>query len=269
MTHLFDLETAAEPSGDGRWKAQLTDRWNIGDNPNGGYLVATALQPVRQLCSHPDPISVTAHFLRPGTGGAEADLTASVLRAGRSVTAARASLSQGGTGRLEVLAAFGQLDGGSGHGHVVTEAMPDIPPPDECVDRSGLDQGVELHIQSRVDMRVHPDYVTAVGVKQARTLGWIRFSDGRQPDTLSAALFADAFPPPIFGLLGRIGWVPTIELTVHVRQRPAPGWVCGQFVTEDLHDGRMIESGTLWDSNGALFARSRQLAMLLPDAGGN
>ena len=70
-------------------------------------------------------------------------------------------------------------------------------------------------------------------------------------------------------LLGKIGWVPTIELTVHVRQRPAPGWVCGQFVTEDLHDGRMIESGTLWDSTGALFARSRQLAMLLPDPGVN
>ena len=269
MTHQFDIETAAVPNGDGRWTVDLTDRWNIGDNPNGGYLVAAALQAVRQISSHPDPISVTAHFLRPGTGGASADLSASLLRTGRSVTTARASLSQHGTDRLELLAAFGRLDGGSGHGHVVTEAMPGIPPPEECVDRSGLEQGVELHIQSRVDMRVHPDYATAAGVKQAKTLGWIRFSDGRQPDTLAATLFADAFPPPIFGLLGKIGWVPTIELTVHVRQRPAPGWVCGQFVTEDLHDGRMIESGTLWDSTGALFARSRQLAMLLPDPGVN
>jgi hypothetical protein len=41
------------------------------------------------------------------------------------------------------------------------------------------------------------------------------------------------------------------------------------FVTEDLHDGRIIESGTLWDSKASLFARSRQLAMLLPDADGN
>jgi acyl-CoA thioesterase len=60
--------------------------------------------------------------------------------------------------------------------------------------------------------------------------------------------------------------VPTIELTSHVRRRPAPGWVQGRFVTEDLQDGRMIEDGWLWDSTGALVARSRQLAMLLPDA---
>jgi acyl-CoA thioesterase len=269
VTFQFDIETAAVPNGEGHWKAHLTDRWNIGDNPNGGYLVAAALQPVRQLCSHPDPISVTAHFLRPGMGDADADLTASLLRTGRSVTTARASLSQGGRARLEVLAAFGDLDRGSGHGHVVTEAMPDIPLPEDCVDRSRLEQGVEMHIQSRVNTRVHPDYATATALKKAETIGWVRFADGREPDTLSAVLFADAFPPPIFGLLGRIGWVPTIELTVHVRQRPAPGWVCGMFVTEDLHDGRIIESGTLWDSKASLFARSRQLAMLLPDADGN
>tara|TARA_B100000029_G_C17230830_1_gene835266 strand:+ start:26 stop:166 length:141 start_codon:yes stop_codon:yes gene_type:complete len=40
----------------------------------------------------------------------------------------------------------------------------------------------------------------------------------------------------------------------------------GRFVTEDLHDGRMIEDGWLWDAEGALVARSRQLAMLLPGA---
>ncbi|MDP6078386.1 MAG: thioesterase family protein [Acidimicrobiales bacterium] len=265
MTYQFDLETAAEQTADGRWKALLTDCWNIGDFPNGGYLVASTLQPIRQLCSHPDPISVTAHFLRPGAAGTRADLTESILRAGRSVTTARAGLSQKGTKRLEVLAAFGSLDSAPGHGQVVTEPMPDMPPPEDCVSRSGLEQGVELKIRDRVDMRVHPQYATATTLGQAETIGWIRFADGREPDTLSAVLFADAFPPPIFGLLGQVGWVPTIELTVHVRQRPAPGWVCGRFVTEDLHAGRMIESGTLWDSTGALFARSRQLAMLLPE----
>ena len=95
---------------------------------------------------------------------------------------------------------------------------------------------------------------------------WTRFADGRAPDTLAAVMFSDAFAPSIFTRLGRVGWVPTIELTVHVRRCPSPGWMLGRFVTEDLHDGRMIEDGWLWDAEGTLVARSRQLAMLLPHA---
>ena len=77
-------------------------------------------------------------------------------------------------------------------------------------------------------------------------------------------MFTDAFPPALFGLLGVIGWVPTIELTVHVRQRPATPWLLGRFVTDDLQGERMIESGALWDEQGALVAQSRQLGLLLP-----
>ena len=63
--------------------------------------------------------------------------------------------------------------------------------------------------------------------------------------------------------MGSVGWVPTIELTVHVRRRPAPGWVLARFECDDLAGGRMIETGSLWDSSGALVARSRQLGLLL------
>ncbi len=265
MGYRFDDETATSALGHGRWGADLSDRWNIGEYPNGGYLLATALRAVSQVSPHPDPVSVTAHFLRPGTGGAPADITASVLRTGRSLTTARAGLDQDGTGRLEVLTAFGDLGTSSGDGHEITEPPPDIPPPEACREREGLEQGVELHIQSRLETRIPGPMSTAGEAGIAEMAGWIRFSDGRQPDSLAAVLFADAFPPSIFGLLGRVGWVPTVELTVHVRRRPAEGWVCGRFVTDDLLDGRMIETGTLWDSTGTLFARSRQLAMLLPE----
>jgi acyl-CoA thioesterase len=56
--------------------------------------------------------------------------------------------------------------------------------------------------------------------------------------------------------------VPTVELTIHVRRRPAPGWILGQFRTEDLSEGRMIENGLLWDSTGQLVAQARQLALV-------
>ncbi|MEJ7799056.1 MAG: thioesterase family protein, partial [Ilumatobacter sp.] len=93
--------------------------------------------------------------------------------------------------------------------------------------------------------------------------GWIRFVDGTPPSVLALPLFADAFPPSLFSKFGQIGWVPTIELTIHVRRRPADGWIQARFECDDLVDGRMIESGTLWDSTGRVVARSRQLGLRL------
>ena len=80
---------------------------------------------------------------------------------------------------------------------------------------------------------------------------------------MSLPLFCDAFPPSLFALYGYIGWVPTLELTVQIRRKPAAGWILATFETDDLHNGLFIETGTLWDSAGQLVARSRQLAMLL------
>ena len=80
----FDLETAVETFDDGRFAVDVSDQWNIGDNPNGGYLTAIALQALRKLGPHGDPISVTTHYLRPGSGGQPGD------SAGRARTSALA-----------------------------------------------------------------------------------------------------------------------------------------------------------------------------------
>ncbi|MBJ30907.1 MAG: TesB-like acyl-CoA thioesterase 3 [Acidimicrobiaceae bacterium] len=266
-TSNFDRETAVEPLGPGRFSVQVSDRWNIGDNPNGGYLVSMALQALRHLGPHQDPLSVTTHFLRPGSGTRPGEIHTELVRSGRSVTTGRASLVQDGKARIEVLAALGDLSGGSGHEVDLTLPPPTgMPPVEECVDRNDLEQGVTLFIAERIDLRVDPAMSRAGSTDAAEMRAWIRFADERPPDTLAAVMFSDAFAPSIFTRLGRVGWVPTIELTVHIRRRPAPGWMVGRFVTEDLHDGRMIEDGWLWDAEGALVARSRQLAMLLPGA---
>ena len=267
----FDIETAVISDGPGRYRAQVSSAWNIGENPNGGYLIAIALQAMRahveavdSQADQPDPLTLTAHFLRPGVPDAPATIETDVLKMGRSITTTRCTFTQQGKVRVEMLAGFGNLDRGGGEDqHEVTVAPPDLPPPADCVDRATLAQGVTLPLLDRVQVRVPPDQAE-LGTGGAATMaGWIRLADGRPADSLALALFADAYPPSLFTTLGSIGWVPTLEMTVHIRRRPAPGWLMATFETDDLAGGRMIETGSLWDSEGHLVARSRQLGLLL------
>jgi len=262
--NLFEIETGVTASGDGRWSGRINQHWSIGDNTHGGYLVAFALGALRELSpQHPDPLSVTTHFLRPGLPGQPCEIVTESVRSGRTLSNSRATLLQDGKPRIEVIAAFGNLDSSADNDPTLSIKAPEIPPPDKCIVRSGEEQGVELPLLNRMDIMLHPNEARAGDAGEAQVSGWIRLKDGQPPDPRSAIMFVDAFPPSVFGLLGVVGWVPTLELTVHVRRRPAPGWMQGQFRTDDLSDGRMIENGLLWDSHGHLIAQSRQMALVM------
>lgn len=259
----FETETAVRAVDTGTWAVDLSTNWDIAGNANGGYAMTPVLRALEELGGHPDPISVTTHFLRPIQGGGRAHVSAHVVRRGRTVSVAQGVLVQDGKDRLTVTAALGDLSGDDGAGPSIDRSPPDLAGPDECVDRMGEVQGVDLAIASRVDVRLPPDRTLAGGSDEAVTEGWIRLADGTPPSAMALPLFADAFPPSLFSRLGPVGWVPTIELTVQVRRRPAAGWVQARFECDDLADGRMIESGTLWDADGRVVARSRQLGLLL------
>ncbi len=257
----FDLETRPTPTGAAEWTASLSDRWNIGENSNGGYLVATVVAALGTLSEQPDPVTVTTHFLRPGIGNAEGVITGEIVKQGRSMTTVRGRLVQSDKTRVEVLAGFGDLGTGPGE-RALTVAPIDLPPPEECIPRGDLEQGIDLPILERLDVRIHPDQAHAGTADEAVVSGWIRFADGRAPDARALTLFCDAFPPSVYPFYGSIGWVPTLELTVHIRRRPQPGWIRARFETDDLDGHLFVETGTLWDDSGAVVARSRQLALL-------
>lgn len=271
MNH-FDDDTRLTPLGPwpggpataAAFEGQVHPAWNIGANPNGGYLLALAAQALRQHTpNQPDPLSITVHYLRPGLAGQPCRIETQLLRSGRTLSTVRATLLQEGSARLEVLAAMGDLgEPDAAAPPLLTRTRPDIPPPEACPTRSAPAQGVDLAILDRLDIRLHPDEALPGAAGQARVSGWIRFADGRAPDAPACLLMADAFPPAVFGLLGLVGWVPTIELTVHLRRRPVPGWLLGQFWSHDLSDGRVVEDGALWDASGQLVVQSRQLALV-------
>jgi hypothetical protein len=118
---------------------------------------------------------------------------------------------------------------------------------------------------NRLDIRLRPGddaFQRGATTGSASITGWFSFADGRPLDTLALLLVADAFPPPVFNIDMPPGWVPTIELTVHVRAVPAPGPLACRFATRFIQGGYLEEDGELWDSAGRLVAMSRQLALV-------
>lgn len=269
MSYAFDTETYSEKIADGQWQLELSPDWNIGENPNGGYLLACLLRAMGTLVpENPDPIAVTTHYLRPGIPGFVADLRASVLRFGRRTATVTGTLEQQGKGRISCTATFGDLDlqvrnESDGSTRRLSMPPPDLPPPELCTSRTELAQAVDLPIMNRLDILVDPQYAEYGRHNAATITGWIKFKDERPVDLLALPLFCDAFPPSVFSLYGPIGWVPTIELSVHARSKPQSGWIKGAFNTCDLAGNLFIEDGVLWDKNDQLVARSRQLQMIL------
>ena len=262
----FDSDTAVSfvegTDGHSVWTADLSAGWSIGANPNGGYVLAVAGRALSEaLPQHPDPFSVTAHYLRPAEPG-PALITVDVARTGRKHSTASAKLVQDGRERIRVLATYGDLSKQTGPTRV-DAAPPDVPGPGECVSRESLSVDGSS-IGGRVAAMLHPGVGWANGTPggTAELTGWISFKDGRPADPLSLLFFCDAFPPALFDWLPEKVWLPTIELTVHVRGTPAPGPLRGVMRTRFLMDGYLEEDGELWDSSNRLVAMSRQLGML-------
>lgn len=259
----FDRDTRVERVSEGRYVGLLDRGWNIGDNPNGGFLLSIISAACADAIEHPDPISFTTHYLRPGLGGEAFQVELEVVRKGRTLTTVRAVLIQEGQVRLLAMAAYSDLGQSVGVDADISMPTIDIPPPEACPPRTGELQSIEIPMMQKLDVRLNPHQVNSNPDLAPTLSGWIRFQDGRPVDVRSLLLFCDTFPPSPFVRIGQVGWVPTIELTVHVRRRPHPGWILAEFQTNDLTGGRMVESGCLWDSSGQLVAQSRQIGLVM------
>ena len=292
MTGAFAADTVATRIDERRWAVEVSPRWGVlGGAPNGGYLTALVGRAIADAVpAHPDPATITTHYLAPAEPG-PAEVWVDVLATGRRFSRVRATLHQGGRARLEVLAAFTDLAMHDGP-DLGTGSPPALPPRAECVDpgdigdapappiRERMDQRLPAHAWSwanaqaggraQVGAQLGPEAAAAVrrpgdgpadavpGVLPA----WVRWTGGEQMMPLGLLVLCDALPPAVFTLGGPVGWVPTVELTVQVRRRPAPGWLRVVFTTRHVTGGLLEEDGEVWDAQDRLVAVSRQLSLV-------
>jgi acyl-CoA thioesterase len=252
------------------YDGELDAGWKVGAGINGGLLLAVAGNALKQVFldeGHPDPISISAYYLSASRSG-PAMLHTDVIRRGRTMSTGQVSLFQpeddgGSVERVRAMATYGDLDDLPGDVQT-TATPPEMPPPDLCIgtDLAPAEFRATASLLDRFVLRLDPACVGwAVGDPSKRGViqGWLKLSDGREPDPLMLLLAVDALPPVTFDL-GLPGWAPTLELTAHIRAKPAPGWLRVVHSTRNFAGGFLEEDAEVWDSTGRLVAQSRQLA---------
>lgn len=268
----FDRDTTVTLREPGVYETDLSAGWTIVNALNGGYLLAVLGRALADALPHPDPFTVSAHYLtasRPGP----AVVRTETVRTGRTLSTGQASLFQYDdegreVERIRVLASYGDLD--ALPDDVRTSARPPaIPPLEQCFGPADGPAQVSAAsaIAERLLLKLDPATLGwALGAPSGKgeMRSWFGLADGRDPDPFSLLLAVDALPPTAFEL-GLSGWVPTVELTAHIRCRPAPGPLRVSITTRNLAGGFLEEDAEIWDSADRLVAQSRQLARVRLD----
>jgi acyl-CoA thioesterase len=257
----FASDTAFQKVGDA-FSCEIRPGWDIHGNANGGYLMALGARTLA-AASRPHPVSLTAHFLSPGRVG-PVTVTPTIVKQGRTFSTVRASVTGPEKPIIELLGSFGEVENVDGAVMVDAEP-PDLPPPEDCVKLEPGSSGLPPPMMARLDMCLHPEDASFYEGRPSgspRLRGWVKLADDEPVDAFGLIMVADAFPPSVFNSELPRSWVPTLEMTTHVRGLPEPGWLRCAFSTRFITGGVLEEDGEIWDASGRLVAQSRQLALM-------
>ncbi|HZD24050.1 MAG TPA: thioesterase family protein [Acidimicrobiia bacterium] len=263
----MSFETATSVmGGPGTWKGELEQGWDILGVTNGGYIMATAARAMEAELDGRSLISAFGSFVNPA-GAGPIEIVVDVLKQGRTLSTARATVSMDGKDLVYVTGVYADPDRSVHDAHLVLGSPPELPPPGECVRVEPADEApFPPPFIGKVDLRIHPEDVASMmggepsGTPQVR--GWFRLNDGEPLNAHAVVLACDSFPPAIFNAGVRIGWTPTVDLTVQVRRPHPTGWLACRIFSRFITDGMLEEDAEIWDEWGNPVALSRQLALV-------
>jgi acyl-CoA thioesterase len=263
--HHFDADTAIQSLGDGRFAAEMSERWWVGNGPNGGYVAAVILRAIEAMAK-PEraPRSLTVQFPRAPLAG-PVEIAVEVTREGGHLTFLSARIEQGGEIQATALAVLAEDRGGDGYSEL---QMPDAGEPGELHSPDpGQVDGMPTMFQNYSVRPALGEPAFSGGAPYSGA--WIRSREPRLLDAPLAAAFLDAWFPAPFIRLERPRAAPTIDYTVHFRSPLPPPDAAPEdpylvvFRSNLARHGFFEEDGELWSADGTLLAQSRQLAVLL------
>jgi acyl-coenzyme A thioesterase PaaI-like protein len=259
----FRAAVAIRALGDGRFAAELGDRWTVGPKAHGGLLLALlARAALARLDAEapglaPEPLAVAADFLRAPDPG-PVTLTTEVFKTGRTASVVGVRMYQEDRLMLASSVTAGRLPDDEPRWW----DLPDQPvePPADAID-PGARRSV-FGLATTCDLRFDAPTMAFARREQGppRLRGWARTRD-EPVDVLFALLAGDILPPTVFNLGGATGWAPTVQLTALLRGRPAPGWLRIASRAEVVAGAWFDEDVAVVDSAGRLICQARQLAL--------
>jgi hypothetical protein len=266
----FRAAVAIEPLGDGRYGAELGDRWTVGPKAHGGLLmVLLARAALARLDADapglaPDPLAIAADFLRAPDLG-PVTLATEILKTGRTASVVGVRMCQDDRLVLAASVTAGRLPDAEPRWSEAREQP--VEPPADAIDPAA--GATVFGLAHTCDLRFDPATMAFLRREQAPPVlrGWARTRD-EPVDVLFALLAGDILPPTVFNLGGTPGWAPTVQLTALLRAHPAPGWLRVASRADVVAGAWFDEDVSVVDAAGRVVCQARQLALApLPDAG--
>ncbi len=243
--------------GDG-WLTTVHDGYDVFGIPHGGYLAALASNAVLHASGQPDLFTVTTHYLRKASLGPLRWVVRPVGSSRRFATW-MATGYQNDKVILSTMASVGDRTAFEGP-HWSTVRAPEVPP--DAI-QSDLGERAPIPVAAiaqRVNLEFDKTCLAFVEGRKTDEAVLRAVAHFDPVDQLAGIIACDVTPPAAWNALGVGGWVPTVELTAHLRARPVPGPVRIHVETRAIDAGFLEEDGLVFDAHGTLFVQSRQLA---------
>lgn len=261
----FSTATAVQASGEGRYRAWMTDEWNGTAAPNGGMLAATIVRAVEAEAGEgaPPVRIVSAQYLDAPSRG-EVEIAVERQRPGKRVAVYAARIVQ--AGRLMVTASI-VLSASRPASLTRSAPPPPVPAPDALPVLDMPAAPGRPAVFAKLEMRTVFGELPMAGAPDALAGGWVSLRDDREPlDAARLVALCDLWWPAIFPVLTAPDGAPTLQLTVMLRDTSSDARppVLARFETQTVSEGHFEERGELWAADGRLLAESVQLALLLP-----
>jgi acyl-CoA thioesterase len=240
--------------------AEIPQDWTQGRTTFGGLLAAVAIRGLQTAAQGRPLRSFLMDCVAPTLPG-ELRVQVEVLRVGRSLSHARATLSQENQTRAVLLATFGNARDTKLKLDAASAPKSDLPP-DQLVRLPYIEGAMPAYTQ-HFDYRWTSQHGLFSGAPEGKLSGYVRALDADRVDSAVIAALIDSFPPPVLTQLrapapaSMVTWM--VNFT-HVRPALAQNEFCRyESSTISANGGYAGVDTKLWDNDGKLLADSRQL----------